>query len=532
MAYRLYPVRAEYLVTNGVPQHNEYGEPPYPEFDIGGSASAQGFKYVRLHFDVNSFPSAQGVEGFGFRGRLTDKTLYGQALYGRMVLGTYSPNSYGDLGLGMELGNATQANLISGELVTTPLEVDAESPINETVGSILAPLYDPGGMIRLNVGLGRRTWGSFSNLVGIEVDEAWLVLSGDPPPEDARIEDISDAVHMRASINYSQQPVPKDFKAPGPHLNLSIGTGTTFTNFKAASYKIRINVASVDSRLDIESMSGYLYGYFYTPEGERYTQDAYLQDDGDGLYFLLEGQVAGGEYVDVYNLYFYMSISDGSGGTDVYRVELDSLEMNISGDSPPSIVQPPQPEFVVEKDRAMLDDPPEWWEHTPENGHIGYLINLGDDVSGSKPMQHLVTLDVPGVRVVEGTIANHGLVIAVADHYQGTSPVYTLPVPGASSTIKYDDSPKMTYRWRSKMFVFPGRTTLAAAKVVTCGCGDLIFRLYERGREVFATYVCNSEPFRLPPNIVGVEFQVELQGTAEVHEVHVASSMRELIEEG
>lgn len=108
--------------------------------------------------------------------------------------------------------------------------------------------------------------------------------------------------------------------------------------------------------------------------------------------------------------------------------------------------------------------------------------------------------------------------------------VYTLPLPEDVGENRYRSVPKMTYVWRSKKFVFPGHTTMAAAKVVhSCPDGLLQLKLYADGCLVYTGSVCDCMPFRLPAQLRGITWEVELTGKARITEVHIASSMRELI---
>jgi hypothetical protein len=112
----------------------------------------------------------------------------------------------------------------------------------------------------------------------------------------------------------------------------------------------------------------------------------------------------------------------------------------------------------------------------------------------------------------------------------GFSPVYTLPLPEDVGTIAYKNTSKMQFTWKSKKWVFPALCTMGAAKVVhDCSGGGVRFRLYVDCCCVFETVVRNCEPFRLPDQICGITFEVELIGCSRVTEVVVAPSMRELI---
>lgn len=153
-----------------------------------------------------------------------------------------------------------------------------------------------------------------------------------------------------------------------------------------------------------------------------------------------------------------------------------------------------------------------------------YVFNTGDAINGAKPFQQLVTMDAPQGELKQAFQSNKGLTT------QYDNRLYYLPLPGDGEEAEYNRAPKAVYKWKSKKFVFPGRMTLAAGKVVKdCG-GVLTMKLYVDCKLAWTTEICDCKPFRLPPEIEGIEFEVELIGTARVVEVHLASSMRELIE--
>lgn len=88
------------------------------------------------------------------------------------------------------------------------------------------------------------------------------------------------------------------------------------------------------------------------------------------------------------------------------------------------------------------------------------------------------------------------------------------------------------YLWRSKTFVQPARMTYAAAKVTFASGqalpGELTFKLYGDGILKYERPVFTDEPFRLPHLYKSLNWYFELVGTAEVHEVHIATSMDDL----
>lgn len=157
-----------------------------------------------------------------------------------------------------------------------------------------------------------------------------------------------------------------------------------------------------------------------------------------------------------------------------------------------------------------------------------FLLSLDDSVNGERPWQKLSTLDTPKGYVVDAFVAGgaHAVSMERGDDEQA---IYVLPLPN-SSILEYRYAAKQEYRWKSKKFVMPGTTTFAAAKVVHDCDGELRIKIFVDCCCKYETVVRSCEPFRLPSQLAGVEWEFELQGRATVHEVHLAGSMRELID--
>lgn len=161
---------------------------------------------------------------------------------------------------------------------------------------------------------------------------------------------------------------------------------------------------------------------------------------------------------------------------------------------------------------------------------IGYIFNTGTAGADALPFQHLVTIDAPtNGDVIDSTLGRQGMYFLseVFSYGRYNYYVHMLPTPGGTTDVQYERTQKQTYRWKSKKFVMPGRTTLAAAKVVMDkGCVRL--KIHADGCCRYDAVVQNCAPFRLPDQLVGVEWEIELIGEATIHEVHVASTMEEL----
>lgn len=162
---------------------------------------------------------------------------------------------------------------------------------------------------------------------------------------------------------------------------------------------------------------------------------------------------------------------------------------------------------------------------------LGYIYSTGSGTSDPAQFQQLVTIDAPtSGQVIAACAGRQGAYflseVNVADvtYYR----THVLPQPDNLSDVKYKDAPKMEYRWRSKCFVLPGRATMGAGKVVHSG-GHVRIRILIDGCCRHEQQVRSNKPFRLPANMAGVEWEIELIGTAQVFEVHIAPSMQELM---
>lgn len=162
---------------------------------------------------------------------------------------------------------------------------------------------------------------------------------------------------------------------------------------------------------------------------------------------------------------------------------------------------------------------------------VGYIFDTGAAGADSSPFQKLVTIDAPRRgNVIHSCIGRQGPYFLTEELLFGEYYYYVhvLPTPGGTTDVRYENAAKMEYQWKSKEYVMPGRTTWGAAKVVhRNGCVTL--RLYVDKRIVYSKRVVGCSPFRLPSQIEGVTAEIELIGDAVVTEVHIASSIRELL---
>jgi hypothetical protein len=163
---------------------------------------------------------------------------------------------------------------------------------------------------------------------------------------------------------------------------------------------------------------------------------------------------------------------------------------------------------------------------------FGLIFATGDSLFSESGPGVLTTVTAPAYVGTVATAASYArTAIGLAAVFFGESPIYTLPLPEDTSD-GYTFAPKMQYRWKSKKFVMPAQTTMGAAKVVHgCEGNGVRFRLYVDCCCVFETVVRGCDPFRLPDQIRGMTYEIELIGCSRVTEVIVAPTMRELASE-
>ena len=157
------------------------------------------------------------------------------------------------------------------------------------------------------------------------------------------------------------------------------------------------------------------------------------------------------------------------------------------------------------------------------NGKM-FLYQPPEDLNDTHAFQELVTMDAPLPDRVPSSwvVGNYGLHVAYLNE------LFYWPIPG---WVRPGDVPeKLVYKWKSKKFVMPGRTNFAAAKVVWKCDGYVCFSLFSDCIPVFRRMVTDCYPFRLPSEYIGVEFEIEVEGTGTISEIHVATSVTELTE--
>lgn len=164
----------------------------------------------------------------------------------------------------------------------------------------------------------------------------------------------------------------------------------------------------------------------------------------------------------------------------------------------------------------------------------GYILHTGSATADPNQFQQLVTIDAPTQGdVIHATHGRQGTYfLSKTKEIDGfTFTTHVLPTPDNKTDVRYANAAKMDYIWKSKKFVMPGWTTMAAAKVQHAG-GCVRLRVYADGCLACDIVVGDCRPFKLPAQVAGTTFEIELRGTSQVSEAHIAQSMRELLENG
>jgi hypothetical protein len=164
-----------------------------------------------------------------------------------------------------------------------------------------------------------------------------------------------------------------------------------------------------------------------------------------------------------------------------------------------------------------------WWNGNffGFTGAGGYVYNQPNPNNNEFPLGQLVTIDLPNGVVGPNLILGGGALSAWGNN------VYTFSLPGYG----YESAPKATYTWKTKRYVMPGLYTWSAAKVVNDESGTLTFLLFVDDVLVYTRPVTHSNPFRIPHQHKGIEVYMILTGTSVVQELHLATGMRDLVEE-
>ena len=169
-----------------------------------------------------------------------------------------------------------------------------------------------------------------------------------------------------------------------------------------------------------------------------------------------------------------------------------------------------------------------------QTSHLGYLYTQADGIDADHPLQRLVTFDAPNGTVLDHCAAAAGITVLTnratpdgGDPNTLYNAAWMMPFPDSTQATTYRSAAKMCYQWRSKVFAFEEFLNMACARVVFEG-GFVRLRIYVDGCCTYETKVRDCLPFTLPPNMVGHTYEIGLEGTATVHEVHLATAIEDI----
>lgn len=147
----------------------------------------------------------------------------------------------------------------------------------------------------------------------------------------------------------------------------------------------------------------------------------------------------------------------------------------------------------------------------------GFVFDIKDGAEGEVDIGDLVTVDLPATAIHSGRDGH-------------------LYYANATGVYQWNAGPDlMTYEYGSKVFRMPGLVGMSAAKVVADYGPPLRFEIYtvdgDSYRRVYDGQVGSTKPFRLPMFGRAIEYQFRLTGTTRVREVHIATSINDLVQE-
>lgn len=93
--------------------------------------------------------------------------------------------------------------------------------------------------------------------------------------------------------------------------------------------------------------------------------------------------------------------------------------------------------------------------------------------------------------------------------------------------VKFNYGTALTYTWKSKNFLMQQPQNFGAGQVISKSY-PITFKFYADGALKHTQTVGSVAPFRLPSGFLSTEFEFQVEGTGEVEQVSLASSMSEL----
>jgi len=103
----------------------------------------------------------------------------------------------------------------------------------------------------------------------------------------------------------------------------------------------------------------------------------------------------------------------------------------------------------------------------------------------------------------------------------------TLYLVQGSNIVRFDAGSALTYLWRSKVFRLPQQVNFSVAQV-RASAYPVTLRVYADGALKLTKAVASADHFRLPAGFKALDWYVEIEGTAEINEFFMATSVAEL----
>lgn len=190
--------------------------------------------------------------------------------------------------------------------------------------------------------------------------------------------------------------------------------------------------------------------------------------------------------------------------------------------SPDGLVEIGATNDVITKNSLSRD---QWQAYVPSsidsyiyNGRIHCLYNTGS-------AQGCLVFDFTGQGAVMTTNNFNAATAVTAGFYDASTDKLYFAQGG--SIVRFDQGSLTPYTWKSKVFRLSSPENLGFAQVVA-ETYPVTFKLYCEGVLKMTKTVNNNNQFRLPSGYRAYDWEFQLEGTAEVAEVVIASSTTEM----
>lgn len=94
----------------------------------------------------------------------------------------------------------------------------------------------------------------------------------------------------------------------------------------------------------------------------------------------------------------------------------------------------------------------------------------------------------------------------------------------------YDESNKLIYTWRDRVYALPSYTNFGAFRIHAASYSNLTVKIFGDNTLVHTQVVTSSAPFRLPSGFRCREWQVEISGTDKVLDYQMSTTIEELLD--